>query len=109
MEKEAKKHDPEQKDAFAIVVLKHSGEIHHTVFKWQDKDAPEKERWTTDLLNTIISQITPDRFSGKFLVNVDSEFRHLMNPDKKLPFRAPLEAEIRRLITRSCQFQLQPG
>lgn len=101
MEHAAKEID-EEKDAFAIAVLKHSGEIHKTIFKWR-----ENEIWTTDIFENLMQQLREEIFSSKFITNLDREFRLVMDHQGKLADRRGVESEIRRLITRACQMRRQ--
>ncbi|GAK61610.1 CRISPR-associated protein, Crm2 family [Candidatus Vecturithrix granuli] len=101
MEKAAKKID-DNKDAFALAVLKRSGEIQQTVFKWR-----EGETWIPDVFDEIIKQIRNEKFSGTFLQNLDKEFRRLLDHrDNWKPDHINVnhfDTEARRLITRSYQ------
>ncbi len=100
MEAEAKDLDPEYKDAFALAVLKHSGAIRKTVFKWKEGRGAE-DLWTSDLLQELIEASVEERFSSKFLLNLEREFRALIDPDQRLLQRYLLEPEARRLIERA--------
>jgi CRISPR-associated protein Cmr2 len=103
MEHEAKAIDA-RKDAFAVAVLKHSGEIRKTVFKWRENDI-----WTPDMFNTILTQIKNDNFSATFIANLEREFSPLMEPDGTLPDPRLIYPEIKRLLSRSCQIKPIPG
>jgi len=103
MEKAAKLID-DNKDAFALAVLKHSGEIHQTVFKWREGDM-----WIPDVFEEMITQIRNGDFSDTFLKNIDKEFRRLLNPDGTLTDRHLLEPETKRLIERACQLERLVG
>lgn len=92
----------EEKDRFSIAVLKHSGEIQKTVFKWKDQ-----EKWTTDIFNQIIVRIGDKEFSGTFLNSLDMEFRKLMNQDGTFSEPTLIKTEIKRLVERSCQIDRQ--
>lgn len=109
MEHAAKEFDRDQKNAFAIAVLKHSGEICHTVFPWWTEEEESIIVWTTDLFQQVMTPIINEQFSRKFLVNLDQEFRRLINPDKTLTPLRILKPEARRLITRACQMERGPG
>lgn len=106
MEKQAKQHDSEYKDMFALAALKHSGEVHQTLFKWCKRKGSDNELWTTDLLQTLVTVLLEKQVSGKLLVNLDDEFRRLMNPDGTKLFRKKILApEAIRLARRACQVE----
>lgn len=95
------------KDAFAIAVLKRSGEIHKTIFKWRERleeQTDEKLTYITEIFERIIQRISKGDFSGTFLNALDVEFRKLMDQnggfssDVKPPM---IRAEISRLVERS--------
>jgi len=98
MEKEAKRIDM-SKDAFGLALLKHSGEINKSVYKWKcDGD------WTTDLVNEFVSYIKND-FSSTFIRNFQFEFRPLMDDNGRLiPEKISddmVKGEMKRLIDRA--------
>jgi len=100
MEKEAKDFD-DKKDAFGIAVLKHSGEIHKTVYKWQyDGD------WPIDLIKEISERLKNDELSNTFIKNLQIEFLKLMDEKERLyedkfDYGRMLSVEIKRLLERS--------
>ncbi len=101
MEHEAKELDKEWKDAFAIAVLKHSGEIHKTVFKWR-----EDEWWTTKIFQDLMAQVGEGKnFSSTFITGLDREFRRLMDADGQFLLINMIEPEIQRLLKRACQLE----
>lgn len=79
MEKKAKAIDG--KNAFAIAVLKHSGEIHETVFKWT-----YEALWTTEVAKTLTKYLASKQLSDKFITNLSMEFESLINDKGELPF-----------------------
>ena len=98
MEKEAKKIDM-GKDAFGLALLKHSGEINKSVYKWKfDGD------WTTDLVDKLVSYIKND-FSSSFIRTFQFEFRPLMYDNGRLdPEKISdgmVKGEMKRLIGRA--------
>jgi len=95
MEKEAKSID-DQKDAFAIAVLKRSGEIHKAVFKWQYGTSS-----VIEILENLIKSLKKD-FSNTFIKNLGVEFRRLMDEKGKYENNLLIKTEIKRLIERSC-------
>lgn len=98
MEKEAKKIDM-GKDAFGLAILKHSGEINKTVYKWKCNGD-----WTTDLVDKLISYIKND-FSSTFIRYFQFEFRSLMDNNGRLdPEKLSdgmVKIEMKRLIDRA--------
>lgn len=99
MEEEAKSIDKskdDQKDAFAIAVLKRSGEIRKTVFKWQYGTSS-----VVEILENLIKSLKK-YFSNTFIKNLDVEFRRLMDEKGKYENNLLIKTEIKRLIERSC-------
>lgn len=79
MEKKAKKVENEtsgqKKDAFAIAVLKHSGEIHDTCFRWTDTNC----HWATTVLGETTNHLKEKNISDTFISNLSSEFAKLLD------------------------------
>lgn len=99
MEKEAKKID-DNKNAFSIAVLKHSGEINKAVYKWsEDKGLTDN----LDALNTITTAIKNDNFSTKFINNICDEFSRLINSEGKSTEKKHIMSELYRLLKRACK------
>lgn len=100
MEKEAKSIDG-QKDAFAIAVLKRSGETRKTVFKWQYSNSS-----IIGILQNLIKSLKQEEkqedFSNTFIKNLDIEFRRLMDEKGKYENNLLIRTEMKRLIERSC-------
>ncbi|WP_027003410.1 type III-B CRISPR-associated protein Cas10/Cmr2 [Hugenholtzia roseola] len=81
MEKKAKKVENKsdekiKKDAFSIAVLKHSGEIHDTTFRWQ-----EGEYWSTEVLQMTTQHLKNKDISDKFIINLSESFAKLLNKE----------------------------
>ncbi|GER94325.1 type III-B CRISPR-associated protein Cas10/Cmr2 [hot springs metagenome] len=95
VEQEAKDID-DTKDAFAIAVLKHSGEIEKTVFKWRVNDT-----YTTDLMSKIVTEINNDRLSNTFIKKLNQELIKLLDKDGNYRDDNIIKAEIKRLLMRS--------
>ncbi|MCX7874629.1 MAG: type III-B CRISPR-associated protein Cas10/Cmr2 [Melioribacteraceae bacterium] len=92
LEKDAKNID-DDKNAFAIAVMKHSGEINKTILKWGDKNNENLDaiaQLTYDLANEI--------FSKSFINKLSSEFYNI-NPSDEI-----LKTELKRLLARSSKF-----
>ncbi len=96
MEKEAKEID-NNKDAFAIAVLKHSGEIEKTVFKWRFES-----NYITDIISLIASEINADSLSNTFIKKLNQEMLRLMDKDGNFTEDWIIKTEIKRIVSRSC-------
>lgn len=116
MEEKAKNKDG--KDAFALAVLKHSGEIHQTIFHWRYKDL--NPLFTLEKVMTLLGQ---DKFSDTFIRKLRRELQPLALPEfwpkrkesKDFPLPGLLvkdfpaseeeivEIEVSRLLERACQ------
>lgn len=102
MEKKAKKidgiSDQPTKNAFAIAVLKHSGEIHETVWKWKTKNA-----WITDLLAQTTKLLKNGALSDQFIRVLGVQFNSLINEKGllKKSLQEVLKMELTRTILRA--------
>jgi CRISPR-associated protein Cmr2 len=83
MEKKAK--NIEEKDSFSLAVLKHSGEIHETMFKWFYKE-DSKTIWTTEIAKRLSTYLGSKQLSDKFITTLGIEFEKLMDKEGKMPF-----------------------
>ena len=105
MEKEAKTIDDRKKaksindgkDAFAIAVLKRSGEIRKTVFKWQ-YGTPS----VIDVLDHLIQSLNQKEFSNNFIKSLGLEFRRLMDEEGQYKDSDIIKTEMKRVVARSC-------
>ena len=98
MEHEAK--EDGGRDAFAIAVLKHSGEINKTVWKW-DVDA-ENKSLKIKLFEDLIKELNNEEgFSNTFIKNLNIEFQKLGEIDSDVMFKT----ELKRLLKRSSQLK----
>ncbi|HOV80953.1 MAG TPA: type III-B CRISPR-associated protein Cas10/Cmr2 [Bacillota bacterium] len=118
MEQKAKELDG-GKDAFALAVLKHSGEIHEAVFKWRNDGV-----YSVDLLAGLVDRIAgggkyskskavdPDtaeqKFSSNFIKVLNLELAKLMDEDGYFLEDGPVLAEVKRLAARSCMIRKKP-
>ena len=94
MEKEAKNID-DDKNGLAIAVVKHSGEINQTRFKWSfDGTATGNVK----VLQNLIEDLSKDVLSNKFIKNLEDEFRRF--PNNKINSEV-LATEMQRLIRNS--------
>lgn len=119
MEQKAKGPDG-GKDALALAVLKHSGEIHEAVFKWKNDGV-----YSVDLLAGLVDKIASSRkysknkandpdtdeqkFSSSFIKVLNLELAKLMDEDGYFLEDGPVLAEIKRLVARSCMIKRRPG
>jgi CRISPR-associated protein Cmr2 len=102
MEKLAKNEEKGNRDAFAIAVLKHSGESHEAYYKWYEKDDDdEKENmkaWTA--LEKLVKHLQND-CSDTFIRVLEREFRLLQNKKGEIENTNMLTLELGRLAQRS--------
>lgn len=96
MEHEAKGID-DDKDAFSIAVLRHSGDIDKTVSKWKVGDL-----YATEILREISDELTSDRLSDTFINSLNIELLRLVDADGKYAADHIISSELKRLIARSC-------
>jgi len=106
MEKLAKQNEKgnEKKNSFAIAVLKHSGEINQTVWKWKGDDG----NYIPDSLKYIVDQLQDEKngFSNTFITNLQIEFEKLQDKEGKLIVEKELlVTELKRLLKQSCKIR----
>jgi CRISPR-associated protein Cmr2 len=89
LEKEAKDID-DNKNGFAIAVMKHSGEINQTVQKWGEKDTEK-----LDVMANLTKDLADDIFSKSFIDKLSTEFWGL---DIRTEI---IKTELKRLLSRS--------
>ena len=95
-EKFAKQTD-EKKNAFAISVIKHSGETNHLVFKWGNKtDILQNVKHIEILVKYLVNNI----FSNTFIKRFEAEFKPLIVTDRIESYL--IKPELKRLIANSC-------
>lgn len=87
------------KDAFAISVLKRTGGISKTMFKWQYGNLS-----VIKILEKLIESLKND-FSNTFILSLGLEFARLMDSDGKYGNKTLVKAEIKRLVGRSCMIR----
>lgn len=99
--KEAKAEEKGGRDAFAIAVLKHSGEIDKTVWKWNEDN--ENKSLRIELLKELVKELNDDKegFSNTFIKNLNIEFQKLGEIENDMM----LKVEIKRLLGRSSQIK----
>ena len=109
MEKKAK--EIPGKDAFAISALKHSGEVTEASFKWRCGNNAVKEEGTISTLKRLVDELKKGKkredegFSDKFIYNLNEEFKRLAVKDRLTICDGIIKAEIKRLLSRSCQMK----
>jgi CRISPR-associated protein Cmr2 len=109
MEKKAKEIDG--KDAFAISLLKHSGEVTEASFKWRYVDNADAKEGTISTLKRLVSELKKGKkkenqgFSDAFIYNLNEEFKRLVVEDRLTICDGIIKTEIKRLLSRSCQMK----
>jgi CRISPR-associated protein Cmr2 len=109
MEKAAK--EKGDRNAFGLAVLKHSGEIEETVFKW-NFELPDKCKLYPDcngvnsicLLGELIDHLKQEEFSNTFIKSLNTELYKLMDEEGKIGnLKADdiIDTELKRLLIRS--------
>lgn len=99
MEKKAKK--LEDKDAFAISLMKHSGEVSEGVAKWKYEDN-NYPGGTVAILGKLADWIRTDWISNKFIYSFQDEFLRLADSNGIVNVTSEIVgAEIQRLLRRS--------
>lgn len=98
MEKLAKNEDKGDRDAFAVAVLKHSGESHEAYYKWYDKESGSMKAW--DALQKLVGHLQND-CSETFIRVLEREFRLLQNDKGEVQNADMITLELRRLARRS--------
>ncbi len=99
MEREAKSVDG--KNAVGIALLKHSGNISQTVFKWKYKDESGVNIDMITVSQTLVEIIKKGEVSKKFMYTFREVFARLANRNGVLELPHLVEAELERLIRRA--------
>ena len=99
MERAAKSVD--EKNALGIALLKHSGNISQTVFKWKYKNADGKNLDMVMVSQNLIRLIKTGEVSKKFMYTFRDIFTRLTNLDGSLELPGILESELERLMRRA--------
>lgn len=97
MEKFAKNENKGDRNAFAIAVLKHSGENHKAYYKWGDKNETYK---TWNALETLIGHLQND-CSDTFIRVLEREFLSLQDKNGQVANPKMIKTELRRLASKS--------
>jgi CRISPR-associated protein Cmr2 len=101
MEKVAKDENKGDRDAFAIAVLKHSGESHRAYYKWYEKDEDGKESMKAwNALEKLIDHLQND-CSETFIRVLEREFRLLQNDKGEIENADMMTLELGRLARRA--------
>jgi len=97
-----KKYKENGKNAFCIAVLKHSGEIHQTTWKWSYNTSISLIS-TLNIISTLLNKLVSEDLSSKFIKNLDIEFRKLLNEKEEIIWsnKAMLKFELERLLLRA--------
>ncbi len=99
MERAAKSVDG--KDALGMALLKHSGNISQTVFKWEYLDVDDKGINMITVSQNLIGLIETGEVSKKFMYTFRDVFARLTNLNGDLELPGIVEAELERLIWRA--------
>jgi len=102
MEKLAKNEEKGNRNAFAIAVLKHSGESHQAYYKWYEEDDNDEENnmkaWNA--LEKLVCNLQND-CSETFIRVLEREFRLLQNDKGEVQNVDMITLELGRLAQRS--------
>ena len=98
MERAAKSVDG--KDALGIALLKHSGNISQTVFKWKYPDAEGKDIDMIRVSQNLVGLIKAGEVSKKFMYTFRDVFTRLTDLSGDLELPGIVESELERLIWR---------
>lgn len=99
MERAAKSVDG--KDALGIALLKHSGNISQTVFKWKYPEADGKDIDMVTVGENLIGLIKAGEVSKKFMYTFRDVFTRLTDLSGDLELPSIVESELERLILRA--------
>ncbi len=98
----------DKKNAFAIAVMKHSGEIEQSVLPWftehKKENLNQQTFWFLDILENVTRNINKEYFSNTFIKNLSYELLKLKDNLSDLPnneLKEAMEYELKRLIERS--------
>lgn len=109
-EMEQKAKEIEGKNAFAIAIMKRSGETVKTISKWFDEQQPAREG-TVSVLKDMVEELIKGKqkqdegFSDTFVYKLSEEFKRLCGSDKTHINDPIVKTEIKRLLSRSCQMK----
>lgn len=99
MEKKAKEVDG--KNAFAIALLKHSGEMRECAANW-DYEEIDKQGGTIELIEKLAELIRCDELSNKFIYSLRDEFFRLSSNNGTVNINSSIiKEEMKRLILRA--------
>ena len=99
MEREAKSVDG--KNALGIALLKHSGNISQTVFKWKYKVEDAKNIDMVKVSQNLVELIQTGEVSKKFIYTFRDVFTRLTDRNGILELPGIVESELERLIRRA--------
>ena len=99
MEREAKSVDG--KNALGIALLKHSGNISQTVFKWKYKVEDGKNIDMIKVSQNLVELIQTGEVSKKFIYTFRDVFTRLTDRNGSLELPGIVESELERLIRRA--------
>lgn len=91
------------RNAFALAVIKHSGEIQETVFKWDENESDARGCSNWNDIDTVFTHLQADNFSNKFITTLTRELYSLTGAGfmKLNNIRYAIETETERLIKKA--------
>ena len=105
MERAAKSVDG--KNALGIALLKHSGNISQTVFKWEYRNEDCKNIHMVTLSQNLVNLIKTGEISKQFMYAFRDIFTRLVDLDGNLELPGVVESELERLIRRAASDEFQ--
>lgn len=89
------------KNAFCLSVLKHSGEIRQSTWKWSYEGGNLTA--TLDIIGELVQKLVNEELSSTFIKSLNVEFRKLIDENGTIPtiHKPVLEWELKRLISRA--------
>lgn len=103
MEKKAKNKLIGNRNAFALSVIKHSGEIQEAIYKWDsDKSSPNGcSNW--DAIKLVFESLKSGDFSNKFITSLTRELYQLagLKLSRTTRLKSAIKKEIIRLINKN--------
>jgi CRISPR-associated protein Cmr2 len=103
MEKKAKNPLMGDRNAFALAVIKHSGEIQESTYKWDaDENSPNGcSNWVA--IELVFKSLRSGNFSNKFITSLTRELYQLagLELDKMTRLKTALKQEMERLINKN--------
>lgn len=89
------------KNAFCLSVLKHSGEIRQSTWKWSYEEG--KLTATLDIIGELVKKLVDEELSSTFIKSLNVEFRKLIDESGEIltTHKPLLKYELERLVKRA--------